>query len=141
MLVYRSLLILAALIYGALPIWADLSDTHVFHADWPPHARFHMVWQLTILVISSLLTIIGAVLVKTRQVTIMKLLPLPGLIVLMAFFLTALSVNVFSGSLSDDPNARSIMGLDANVFVFSLAAFLQLLAAGLIWSRSHASKS
>lgn len=24
----------------------EISDTHVFNPTWPPHARFHEVWQL-----------------------------------------------------------------------------------------------
>lgn len=34
------------LIFGALIPVLEISDTHVFNEEWPPHARLHEVWQL-----------------------------------------------------------------------------------------------
>ena len=41
------LLTVAAIQYGFVPPIVDLTETHVFHQEWPPHARFHMMWLLT----------------------------------------------------------------------------------------------
>jgi hypothetical protein len=42
----RLLISLAALITGVVPVLADWNDTHVFSAQWSPHARFHGVTSL-----------------------------------------------------------------------------------------------
>ncbi len=34
------------LIYGIVPLFVDLTETHVFHPDWTPHSRMYMVWLL-----------------------------------------------------------------------------------------------
>lgn len=42
----KILVTIGLLIIGALAPALEISDTHVFNPDWPPHARFHEVWQL-----------------------------------------------------------------------------------------------
>lgn len=42
----RVLMTVATLCYGVLPLLVDLTETHVFHPGWTPHARMHMVWLL-----------------------------------------------------------------------------------------------
>ena len=42
----RVLMTVATLLYGVLPPLVDLTETHVFHPGWTPHARMHMVWLL-----------------------------------------------------------------------------------------------
>jgi hypothetical protein len=42
----RILATLGLLVFGALIPFLEINDTHVFNPDWPPHARFHDVWQL-----------------------------------------------------------------------------------------------
>jgi hypothetical protein len=42
------LLTLTAVVYGFIPLLVDLSPTHVLHPAWSPHARFHVVWQISI---------------------------------------------------------------------------------------------
>ena len=42
----RILMILGTLMYGAIPPFVDLTETHVFHPEWTPHSRMHMVWLL-----------------------------------------------------------------------------------------------
>ena len=45
-LIGRILMTMATLMYGLIPPFVDLTETHVFHPDWTPHARMHMVWLL-----------------------------------------------------------------------------------------------
>ncbi len=42
----RILMTLATFMYGAIPPFVDLTETHVFHPEWTPHSRMHMVWLL-----------------------------------------------------------------------------------------------
>lgn len=48
-LVGRLLMTVATLMYSLVPVVVDFTETHVFHPDWTPHARFHMVWLLGLL--------------------------------------------------------------------------------------------
>lgn len=42
----RLLITLCVLVYAVLIPFLEWNDSHVFNPDWPPHARFHEVWQL-----------------------------------------------------------------------------------------------
>ena len=53
----RLLLTLFAIIQAAATLAIDLGPTHATNAQWPGHARFHLVWQnLTTLLLSLLAT-------------------------------------------------------------------------------------
>src|SRR6202042_1908945 len=46
-LIARILLSLAALGYGLATIKADFNKSHATNPAWTPHARFHVVWQVS----------------------------------------------------------------------------------------------
>jgi hypothetical protein len=46
-LVARILVTLATLGYSAITILADFNKTHASNPSWTPHARFHVVWQIS----------------------------------------------------------------------------------------------
>src|SRR5579862_7877351 len=45
--VAQILLTLSALGYGLATIKADFNKTHATNPAWTPHARFHVVWQIS----------------------------------------------------------------------------------------------
>tara|TARA_R110000868_G_scaffold91999_8_gene254985 strand:- start:5882 stop:6331 length:450 start_codon:yes stop_codon:yes gene_type:complete len=45
-LVPRILFTIIAVMIGVGPIFADFNKTHATNPLWPPHARFHVVWQV-----------------------------------------------------------------------------------------------
>jgi hypothetical protein len=47
LLTAKILLTIATLGYSAIPYMFDFDKTHVKNPDWDPHARFHVVWQVT----------------------------------------------------------------------------------------------
>jgi len=42
----KIIIVIASLLYIVLLPYMEISDTHVFSASWPGHARMHDVWQL-----------------------------------------------------------------------------------------------
>lgn len=46
-LIARILLTLATVGYGVITVKADFNKTHATNPDWTPHARFHVVWQIS----------------------------------------------------------------------------------------------
>ncbi len=43
----RVLLTLGVMIFTIVVPALEINSSHVFNSEWPPHARFHEVWQLT----------------------------------------------------------------------------------------------
>lgn len=133
----KILLTIAAIQYGVIPVIIDLTDTHVFHHDWPPHARFHMVWLLMIgssvaAYVCALLWVVGKDKNQSlRHAAILGCLPLFG------FFVSAALMGRYGGSLSDLEHPIRVMGLDGNVVSFSVAAVLQITGTFLIWRHTR----
>jgi len=131
---------IAAIQFGFIPLIVDLSPSHVFHADWPEHARFHMVWTLVLSggLAAFLLGLIwwpGA-----NRILRLKLASLLGLIPFTAFFLAVLLMPRYGGALADPNHQILIMSLDGNLFAFLVATIIQLIALLLIWKSSEAQK-
>lgn len=43
----QILLTVAVIGYSLVPVLADFNATHVTNPTWDPHARFHIVWQVS----------------------------------------------------------------------------------------------
>lgn|SRR3989338_7017152 len=46
-MIARILITLGVIIFSAVVPALEINSSHVFNSEWPPHARFHEVWQLT----------------------------------------------------------------------------------------------
>ena len=103
MLIVGKLLIsLAIAIYAFIPPIVNLmTDSHVFHQQWMPHARMHTVWMLGstfgIGLVSLYLIWMRRI---ERQFSINLAVVLSG-IVYGAFFLSASTISLYGGALSD----------------------------------------
>ena len=134
----RILITVVTLVYGVVPLLVDLTETHVFHPDWAPHARLHMVWLLAT---NSLLAILALYVmwisrydVKTRVQAGGAI----GLCVLSGFFISALTSNTYGGSLVDPVGGvPPIMGIDANLVAFSPLLVLLVIALWLSFKGTH----
>ena len=119
------LILLPTLIYGIVPWFADWNHTHLFHPQWPPHARFHMMWLLCVnSSIAAYALLLFSQNRRTETATI-------GLLVFGAFWIATLSQNFYGGALGD-PNGgyEAIAGIDLNAFTFGICTLL--LITGLV---------
>jgi hypothetical protein len=134
-LLAKVLLTIAAVQYGIMPLIADFSETHVFHPDWPPHARFHLVWLLALGSALAAYVVFSVWVPAANRPGLLKQVSLMGCFVLGAFFVAAAALDMYGGSFTDETEPNMILGVTANVFSFTIAAILQLTATFLLWFR------
>ena len=123
----RILMTVATLMYGVIPPIVDLTETHVFHPDWTPHARMHMVWLLGTNTSIAIVALYFLWLHKTSLALGVRICGVLGLCVYGGFMLSASTTSLYGGSMSDTGGVPSIMGMDANIIAFSLALLLLLV--------------
>ena len=133
----RIIMTIATLMYGIIPPLVDLTETHVFHPDWTPHARMHMVWLLGTNSTIAMVALYFLWLHKSSFTLGVRLAGVLGLCVYGGFMLSASTISLYGGSLSDAAGVPPVMGMDANIFAFSLA-FLLLLAGWFLARKSDA---
>ena len=135
-LIGRILMTLATLIYGAIPPFVDLTETHVFHPEWAPHARMHMVWLLGTNSAIAVLALYFLWLYKANNAFGVRLAGILGLCVFGGFCLSAFTISLYGGAMSDKGGVPPILGMDVNIVVFSLALLVLLVGWFLARSRS-----
>lgn len=127
----RIIMTIATLMYGVIPPFVDLTETHVFHPDWTPHARMHMVWLLGTNTSIAVLALYFLWLHQSSRPLGVRLAGVLGLCVYGGFMLSASTISIYGGSLSDRGGVPPIMGMDANIIAFSLALLLLLVGWSL----------
>ena len=137
-LLARVLLTLMTAGWAFATVIADFNNTPATNPKWTPHARFHVVWQISSYVGFGLLALAliwgpgPLVLERLYLVAIM------GAIVYAAFFAALLAMPVYGGAAYDDngyqPFAAPVPLIakkwDANVTIFCVQVLL--LAAGTL---------
>ena len=131
-LIGRILMTLATLMYGLIPPFVDLTETHVFHPDWTPHARMHMVWLLGTNTSIAMVALYFLWLHQSSLILRVRLAGVLGLCVYGSFMLSAFTSPLYGGSMGDEAGVPLVMGLDANIFGFSIALTLLLTGWFLI---------
>ncbi len=136
----KVLMTLAIAVFTFIPPLADLAtDTHVFHPGWMPHARVHTVWLLGL---TSSVGVLALYLLWFRKIDSEfseSLAGVLGAIVYGSFFLSALTIGLYGGALSDHEGGigQTIIGLDLNLFTFGLASTVLCVGWGLCkWART-----
>lgn len=116
----KLLVSVGLMVFGALLPVLEISDTHVFNPDWPPHARLHEVWQL---ITHSSLALIALWLVWARGA-----IPLAGAIgiAVMGGVLAAHALSGTYGGALTYPGGpeTTVLGLHVTVLVPLLAIAL-----------------
>jgi len=129
----KILLTIAAIQYGFVPPVVDFTETHVFHSDWPPHARFHLVWLLTLGIAFASYVLVAVWYRSSRSGSTLRHASIVGCIVLTGFFVAAMFRAQYGGSLTDLAAPIEIAGIDGNVFSFTIAGIFQLVGTAIVW--------
>jgi hypothetical protein len=141
-LLARILLTLMTAGYGLLTVKADFNRTHATNPLWTPHARFHVVWQISSYVGFGLLACALIWIPGSLYVERLYLVCAFGLVVYGAFFVAFLAMPLYGGKAYDDngypPFAVHLFGrklaLDVNATAFSIFTIV-LIAGALSVSR------
>jgi hypothetical protein len=136
-LLARILLTVATLGYGLVTIKADYNATHATNPMWTPHARFHVVWQVSSyagigLIALGLIWIGGAMQVERLYLAAALAAAVYG-----GFFVAMFTRPLYGGVLYDEngylpfraPVGPSSWRWDVNVTAFT--AMTAFLVAGL----------
>jgi len=144
-LIARILLTLVTLGYGAGTVIADFNATHASNPKWTPHARFHVVWQISSYVGFGILSLALIWIPGPLAVERLYIAGAIATIVYVAFFAALIAMPLYGGRTYDDngylPFNAPIPAIapkwDANITVFCIQAVL-LIAAVLSISAASA---
>jgi len=138
MLVAKILLSLTTAGWAFATVLADFNKTHATNPRWTPHARFHVVWQISSYVGFGVLALALIWWPGPLALERLYLVALMSAIVYAAFFAALIAMPVYGGRAYDEngyqPFAAPIPIVakmwDVNVTIFSIQ--LILLAGGVI---------
>jgi Family of unknown function (DUF6640) len=137
-LLARILLTLVTLGYGAVTVLADFNKTHATNPKWTPHARFHVVWQISSYVGFGLMALALTWWPGPYAVERLYLVALMGAIVYAAFFVAVFAMPIYGGGAYDEngylPFAAPLPIIarkwDVNITAFGVLS--ALLIAGVV---------
>jgi len=137
-LIARILFTLMTIGWALLTVVADFNKTHATNPKWTPHARFHVVWQISSYVGFGLLAFALIWWPGPLAVERLYLVAIMGAIVYAAFFAALIAMPVYGGAAYDDNGYRPFKApipiisktWDANITAFSIQ--IVILSAGLL---------
>jgi len=138
MLLARMLFTLTTIGWGALTVFADFNKTHATNPKWTPHARFHVVWQISSYVGFGLLALALIWWPGPLATERLYLVAVMSAIVYAAFFAALAAMPLYGGAAYDDNGYQPFKAplpliadkWDVNITAFSVQ--LVLLAAGTL---------
>jgi len=135
-----ALLTVTAAVYGIIPLIVDLSPTHVLHPSWTPHARFHMVWQLSVDTMLAALVLILVWWPSAQRAQRMRIAAVLGTIALGGFVVASVTRGLYGGDFTEPGGVPPVAGIDANLVAFTPTIALQVLALVLTFIPERAPK-
>jgi Family of unknown function (DUF6640) len=137
-LLARILLTLATLGWAVATVLADFNKTHAANPKWTPHARFHVVWQISSYVGFGLIALALTWWPGPYAVERLYFVALMGAVVYAAFFTALFAMPLYGGGAYDDngylpfkaPVPLIAEKWDLNITIFSV--LVVVLAAGTL---------
>jgi hypothetical protein len=137
-LIARILFTLVTAGWAVATVIADFNKTHATNPKWTPHARFHVVWQISSYVGFGLLAFALIWWPGPLAIERLWLVALMDVIVYAAFFVALIAMPVYGGAAYDDNGYQPFNALlpivarkwDGNITIFCVQVLI--LAAGII---------
>jgi uncharacterized protein DUF6640 len=137
-LIAQILFTLTTIGWAALTVVADFNKTHATNPQWTPHARFHVVWQISSYVGFGLLALALIWWPGPLQVERLYFVAAMGAVVYAAFFAALIAMPLYGGGAYDKNGYQPFKApvpifakrWDANITAFSVQ--LLILAAGIV---------
>lgn len=134
----RILFTLTVFGYAVGTTIADFNNTHATNPKWTPHARFHVVWQISSYIGLGLLALALIWWPGPLALERLYLVAALGSIIYAAFFIALIAMPIYGGRAYDDNGYRPFRApvpiisknWDANITAFSVQ--LVILTAGII---------
>ena len=101
-LLARILLTLVTIGYGFITVLADFNKTHATNPQWTPHARFHVVWQISSYVGFGLMALALLWWPGPYATERLYLVAAMGAIVYIAFFVAVFTMPIYGGAAYDN---------------------------------------
>lgn len=114
------------------PLLKDTGASHLMNTEWVGHARIHLAWLLGFMFFSGLANLY---LIWWRQPNSKENLKISILwqsAHILGFWAAILLAPVYGGQLVDMRYHRYILGIEENVFVFSILSII--LIAAMYWT-------
>jgi hypothetical protein len=115
----QMLLTLSALEFFG-PIVRDTSVTHVLNPTWVGHARFHLAWALVFMGLSGVCNLYLIWFRRPRSISNLYLSWVWQACNIFGFWGAAILERSYGGSIVDPEFHLTILGLNENVFAFTL---------------------
>ena len=139
-LVSRLLFTLVGTAIAIGPIFADFNRTHATNPLWPPHARFHVVWQVLSQSGVSMVILYLLWSASPDYQTHIWIAAFLNYVWLASFFSTLASMKIFDGALKDvngiKPFRFNIFGtiylVDTNLFGASILTIVNTTGVWLL---------
>jgi Family of unknown function (DUF6640) len=139
LLAARILFTLTTVGWGGLTVVADFNKTHATNPKWTPHARFHVVWQISSYVGFGLMALIMIWAPGPAPVERLYLVAVMGAIVYAAFFIALATMPLYGGGAYDKNGYKPFKAplplfakkWDANITAFSIQL---IFLAGGAWA-------
>jgi hypothetical protein len=133
----RILLSVVTIGYGFVTVLADFNKTHATNPQWTPHARFHVVWQISSYVGFGLLALTLLWWPGPYATDRLYLAALMAAIVYAAFFVAVIAMPIYGGGAYDKngylPFAAPVPVIakrwDLNITVFSVLSIILIVGA------------
>jgi len=137
-LIARILFTLVTAGWAIATVIADFNKTHATNPKWTPHARFHVVWQISSYVGFGLLAFALIWWPGPLAVERLYLVAIMGAIVYAAFFVAVLAMPIYGGAAYDTNGYRPFKApvpliakkWDVNITIFCVQVVI--LAGGIV---------
>ena len=130
-MIAKILITLAVTIFTVIIPILEVNASHVFNESWPPHARFHEVWQLiTNCCLGILCLWLAWARDQVRFASVLVILVMGGALASHAL------EGFYGGSILSGNLSKTVLGLELAAFGASLSV-LMAIAATILDARSR----